>query len=103
MVPAPGEPPDDWSANTGFDAVMGQQAQRYAGQDLTYQDVPPALAEQARRNVRHQSVTPAMPRGRWTHGRGCRPGSCCARKTGSSRLSSCAGSWPTAWASYRTR
>ena len=58
MVPAPGESPDDWSANTGFDAVMGQQAQRYAGQDLTYQDVPPALAEQARRNARDQSGTP---------------------------------------------
>jgi Alpha/beta hydrolase family len=58
MVPVPGEPPDDWSANTGFDAVMGQQAQRYAGQDLIYQDVPPALAEQARRNARDQSDTP---------------------------------------------
>ncbi len=58
MVPAPGESPDDWSANTGFDAVMGQQGQRYAGQDRFYQDVPPALAEQARRNVRHQSGTP---------------------------------------------
>ncbi len=58
MVPAPGESPGDWSANTGFDAVMGQQAQRYAGQDLTYQDVPPALAEQARRHARDQSDTP---------------------------------------------
>lgn len=58
MVPAPGESPGDWPANTGFDAVMGQQAQRYAGQDLTYQDVPPALAEQARRNARGQSDTP---------------------------------------------
>lgn len=58
MVPAPGERPDDWSADTGFDAVMDQQAQRYAGQDLTYQDVPPALAELARRNARDQSDTP---------------------------------------------
>lgn len=58
MVPAPGEAPDDWSANTGFDEVMRQQVERYAGQDLTYQDVPPALAEQARRNARDQSDTP---------------------------------------------
>jgi hypothetical protein len=58
MVPVPGEAPDDWSANTGFDEVMRQQAERYAGQDLTYQDVPPALSEQARRNTRDQSDTP---------------------------------------------
>ena len=58
MIPAPGESPDDWSANTGFDAVMGQQTQRPSGQDLIYQDVPPALAEQARRNARDQSDTP---------------------------------------------
>jgi hypothetical protein len=103
MVPAPGESPGDWSANTGFDAVLGQQAQRYSGQDLIYQDVPPALAEQARRNARDQSDTPGHARGRWTHGRRCRPVSCSAPKTGSSRPSSCAGSWPTAWASSRTR
>ena len=58
MIPAPGESPDDWPANTGFDAVMGQQAQRYAGEDLVYQDVPPALAEQARRHARDQADTP---------------------------------------------
>ena len=58
MIPAPGEAPNDWPANTGFDQVMRQQAQRYAGQDLIYQDVPPALAAQARRNARAQSDTP---------------------------------------------
>jgi hypothetical protein len=58
MIPAPGEAPGDWPANTGFDEVMRQQAERYAGQDLVYQDVPPALAEQARRNARDQSDTP---------------------------------------------
>jgi hypothetical protein len=57
MIPAPGEPPEDWLANTGFDQVMRQQAQRYAGQDLIYHDVPPALAEQARRRSRGQSDT----------------------------------------------
>jgi hypothetical protein len=58
MIPAPGEAPGDWPANTGFDEVMRRQAQRYAGQDLIYHDVPPALAEQARRNARDQSDTP---------------------------------------------
>jgi alpha-beta hydrolase superfamily lysophospholipase len=58
MIPAPGEAPGDWSANTGFDEVMSRQARRYAGQDLIYQDVPPALAEQARRHARDQSDTP---------------------------------------------
>ena len=37
---------------------MRQQAQRYSGTDLIYHDVPPALAEQARRNARDQSDTP---------------------------------------------
>ena len=58
MIPAPGEAPDDWCANTGFDEVMGQQEQRYSGADLIYQDVPPALAQQARRNARDQSDNP---------------------------------------------
>ena len=58
MIPAPGEAPEDWPANTGFDQVMRQQSQRYAGQDLIYHDVPPVLAEQARRNARDQSDTP---------------------------------------------
>jgi pimeloyl-ACP methyl ester carboxylesterase len=58
MIPAPGEAPDDWPTNTGFDEVMRRQAQRYAGQDLIYHDVPPALAEQARRKARDQSETP---------------------------------------------
>ncbi|MBV9092653.1 MAG: alpha/beta hydrolase [Streptosporangiaceae bacterium] len=58
MIPAPGEAPDDWPANTGFDTVMRQQARRYAGQELIYHDVAPALAEQARRNARDQSDAP---------------------------------------------
>jgi pimeloyl-ACP methyl ester carboxylesterase len=58
MIPAPGEAPDDWSANTGFDEVMSQQQQRYSGADLVYHDVPPVLAEQARRHGRSQSDTP---------------------------------------------
>jgi hypothetical protein len=58
MIPAPGEAPGDWPANTGFDQVMRQQAQRYAGQDMIYHDVPAPLAEQARSRSRGQSDTP---------------------------------------------
>ena len=60
MIPAPGETPGDWPVNTGFDEVMPQQARRYAGADLIYHDVPPALAEQARRYARDQSDTPGQ-------------------------------------------
>lgn len=68
MIPAPGEAPDDWSANTGFAEVMARQHQRYSGGDLVYQDVPPALVEQARSHARRQSDTPghaAWPLAAW--------------------------------------
>ena len=58
MIPAPGEAPCDWPANTGFDQVMREQAQRFRGGDLIYHDVPPALAAQARGKARSQSDTP---------------------------------------------
>jgi Alpha/beta hydrolase family len=32
MIPAPGEAPDSWAANTGFDEVMREQAHRYSGE-----------------------------------------------------------------------
>jgi hypothetical protein len=58
MIPAPGEAPDDWPTNTGFDKVMREQAQRFRGEDLIYHDVPAALAAQARSLARTQSDTP---------------------------------------------
>jgi pimeloyl-ACP methyl ester carboxylesterase len=55
MIPAPGERPDDWPANTGFDQVMRKNPQ----EDLFfYHDVPRALADQARGKARAQSATP---------------------------------------------
>lgn len=53
MIPAPGERPDDWVANTGFDQVMREQTQH----DV-YHDVPHDVAEQARSRTRAQSATP---------------------------------------------
>jgi Alpha/beta hydrolase family len=54
MIPAPGERPDDWPANTRFDQVMRENPQ----EDLFYHDVPRALADQARGKARAQSATP---------------------------------------------
>jgi pimeloyl-ACP methyl ester carboxylesterase len=54
MIPAPGEPPGDWWANTGYSAAVREQAARDGG--LTgnddpyvsfYHDVPRQLAEEA--------------------------------------------------------
>ena len=54
MIPAPGEPPGDWWANTGYSAAVREQAARDGG--LTgnddpyvsfYHDVPRKLAEEA--------------------------------------------------------
>ena len=58
MIPAPGEAPDDWVANTGFDRVMRERAQERAQQDVFYHDVPRDLADQARSKARVQSATP---------------------------------------------
>ena len=63
MVPAPGEAPDDWSANTGFAQARREQAERDgpAPDDdiaLFFHDVPPDLAAEAMRRARHQSDTP---------------------------------------------
>jgi hypothetical protein len=63
MVPAPGEAPDDWSANTGFARARREQEERDgpAPDDdiaLFFHDVPPDLAAEAMRRARHQSDTP---------------------------------------------
>jgi pimeloyl-ACP methyl ester carboxylesterase len=65
MIPAPGEPPNDWWGNTGF----GEAAKAAAAQDggLTgnddpyisfYHDVPRELADEALRRERGASATP---------------------------------------------
>ena len=63
MVPAPGEAPDDWSANTGFAQARREQEERDgpAPDDdiaLFFHDVPPDLAAEAMRRARRQSDTP---------------------------------------------
>jgi pimeloyl-ACP methyl ester carboxylesterase len=56
MIPAPGEAPQDWWANTGYRQEGGE-----AGDDLVatfYHDVPPELAAEALSRGRTQSDTP---------------------------------------------
>lgn len=65
MIPAPGERPDDWFANTGWEEAVVDQAKGDEGRAVTsdpldafYHDVPDALAERSRSRERHQSPTP---------------------------------------------
>ena len=85
MIPAPGEKPAEWWTNTGHGDAAREQAGRDGG--LTgnddpfvafYHDVPRALAEEAMSKERGESRRPTTARGRWTGGRRCRRGSCCA-------------------------
>jgi pimeloyl-ACP methyl ester carboxylesterase len=67
MAPAPGEPPGDWWANTGWEQARRAQAERDGrslGGDFDpveefFHDVPPAVAAEAfERGTRAQSGTP---------------------------------------------
>jgi pimeloyl-ACP methyl ester carboxylesterase len=65
MIPAPGERPEDWFANTGYSQAVQEQARRDGGktgsQDpvvVFYHDVPRSLAEEALSRGRRQSDTP---------------------------------------------
>jgi pimeloyl-ACP methyl ester carboxylesterase len=62
MVPWPGEPPDDWPTNTGYEQARREHDERdgRALDDvaLFYHDVPPGLAAEALRRGRRQSATP---------------------------------------------
>jgi pimeloyl-ACP methyl ester carboxylesterase len=67
MIPAPGERPEDWVANTGL-----MDAKREPGSDdpyeLFYHDVPRPLAAEAMSRSRRQSSTPGLapwPLGAW--------------------------------------
>lgn len=65
MIPVPGERPDDWFANTGWERAVADQAERDEGRTGSpdpfvtfYHDVPRALAEDALSRERDQSPTP---------------------------------------------
>ena len=56
LVPAPGEPANDWWTNTGYEPVRGDWSDDVAA--TFYHDVPPELAAEAMRRSRRQSNTP---------------------------------------------
>ena len=56
LVPAPGEAPRDWWANTGYEPVHGPWSGGVRA--VFYHDVPPALAAEALKRGRGQSDTP---------------------------------------------
>jgi hypothetical protein len=66
MIPAPGEKPEDWPANTGLSQAIAERAARDGGKTgnrdpliTFYHDVPRDLAEEAvRKGGRPQSDTP---------------------------------------------
>lgn len=67
MIPAPGERPADWVANTGYSHAVEEQARRDGGRTgnadpfvAFYHDVPRALAEEALSKGRAQSDTPGQ-------------------------------------------
>ena len=87
MVPSPGEPPDDWAANTGYERARREQDERDGRAldeiALFYHDVPPGLAAEALRRGRRQSATPGKKPWPLRRGRTCRRGSCCVATTAS--------------------
>lgn len=62
MIPSPGERPDDWMANTGWERARREQDERTGTPPddlaLFYGDVPRDLAAEALRRARVQSATP---------------------------------------------
>lgn len=56
MIPSPGERPDDWWANTGYESEVAEQDDDVIA--TYYHDVPPDLAAEAlRRERNHPSAT----------------------------------------------
>jgi pimeloyl-ACP methyl ester carboxylesterase len=67
MIPSPGEAPEDWWANTGYEEAVREQAGRDGGKTGNedpyvsfYHDVPRPLAEEALRRERNHPSEAAM-------------------------------------------
>ena len=58
MIPSPGEPPDDWWANTGYEREGREQDDDVIA--TFYHDVPPELASEAQRRERAHPSARAM-------------------------------------------
>ena len=62
MIPAPGEPPDDWWSATGYEREPRERFD--TDLETYYQDVPPELADEAMRRGRNHP-SPAAGRQPW--------------------------------------
>jgi pimeloyl-ACP methyl ester carboxylesterase len=90
MIPALGERPDDYWANTGYQTPRLDQFDKPEGMSdedawtiaAFYHDVPRELAAEALKRTRSQSG--------WARGRTCRRDSCCVATIGSSLPNGCA-------------
>jgi pimeloyl-ACP methyl ester carboxylesterase len=60
MIPAPGERPEDWVANTGLMDAKREQPGSDDPYELFYHDVPRPLAEEAMSKGRRQSAAPGL-------------------------------------------
>jgi pimeloyl-ACP methyl ester carboxylesterase len=60
LIPSPGEAPEDWWTNTGYEREVREQGDDET--DVFYHDVPPALAAEALKRARAQSATPTRER-----------------------------------------
>jgi pimeloyl-ACP methyl ester carboxylesterase len=58
LIPAPGEAPRDWWANTGYESLRGEWSGDVSA--TFYHDVPPELAAEALKRGRAQSATPTQ-------------------------------------------
>ncbi|MFG2820911.1 alpha/beta hydrolase [Kitasatospora sp. NPDC048365] len=64
QIPAPGESPAQWTANTGYEQARREQDERDGrapgddDTDLFFNDTPPDLVAQAQQHARGQSATP---------------------------------------------
>ena len=58
LLPAPGEAPQDWWANTGYESKGGEESGDMVA--TFYHDVPPELVAEALKRERRQSDTPTQ-------------------------------------------
>src|SRR5918992_509335 len=90
MIPAPGEPPQDWWANTRYEAANDASATDEEEDVIAtyYHDVPPELAAEALARERPQSGTPMRkpwPREAWPDVPTRIPRNCAGRDRGRPR------------------
>lgn len=57
MIPVPGEAPNEYWENTGYEISKSEAGGESGSDDIFYHDVPPELAAEAKKREREQSAT----------------------------------------------